>query len=270
MMLYDWVDVGLSCYPIIWTDKCIDSCFYDTQFMYGMCFFFFSVLFSFFFSVFFSACSCTVQAEFLPKIALNAWSKLCIFEQFASTSEIFTQNSLQKLRPKASENFGQKPPKISPKIASKVHKYLSQNAKLTKVSNPKEEIRWNASAPNNPVKKKTRSTTTTTTTTNRRMMTMEARTPILQRFWNKTRINSTNRIVKCFSAVGPTSTRIKRMAFEQVVLYLREQKVIAVSKACLQREPEDSKLKKEFNTIIPRLRSKLQQIAGDLILLRSK
>ena len=57
------------------------------------------------------------------------------------------------------------------------------------------------------------------------------------------------------------------MAFEQVVLYLREQKVIAVSKACLQREPEDSKLKKEFNTIIPRLRSKLQQIAGDLILL---
>ena len=27
-------------------------------------------------------------------------------------------------------------------------------------------------------------------------------------------------------------------------------------------EPEDSKMKKEFNTIIPRLRTKLQQIAG--------
>ena len=66
-------------------------------------------------------------------------------------------------------------------------------------------------------------------------MKMEARTPILQRFWNKTRINSTNRIVKRFSAVGPTSTRIKRMSFEQVVIYLREKKVIAVSKACLQR-----------------------------------
>ena len=52
---------------------------------------------------------------------------------------------------------------------------------------------------------------------------MEARTPILQRFWNKTRINSTNCIVKRFSAVCPTSTRIKRMAFEQVVLYLRKQ-----------------------------------------------
>ena len=92
-------------------------------------------------------------------------------------------------------------------------------------------------------KNKTRSTTTTTTTTTttmtpntkRRMMKMEARTPILQRFWNKTRINSTNRIVKRFSAVGPTSTRIKRMSFEQVVIYLREKKVIAVSKACLQR-----------------------------------
>ena len=66
-------------------------------------------------------------------------------------------------------------------------------------------------------------------------MKMEARTPILQRFWNKTRINSTNRIVKRFSAVGPTSTRIKRMSFEQVVIYLRDKKVIAVSKACLQR-----------------------------------
>ena len=69
------------------------------------------------------------------------------------------------------------------------------------------------------------------TNTNRRMMKMEACTPLLEHFWNKTRINSTNHIVKRFSAVGPTSTRIKRMAFEQVVLYLREQKVIAVSKA---------------------------------------
>ena len=66
---------------------------------------------------------------------MNTWSKLYIFEQFASTSEIFTQNSLQKFRPKASEDFGQNPPKISPKIASKVHIYLSLNAKLTKVSN---------------------------------------------------------------------------------------------------------------------------------------
>ena len=47
---------------------------------------------------------------------------------------------------------------------------------------------------------------------------MEARTPVLQRFWNKKHIYSTNSIVKRFSAVGPTSTRIKRMAFEQVVL----------------------------------------------------
>ena len=66
-------------------------------------------------------------------------------------------------------------------------------------------------------------------------MKMEARAPILQRFWKKTRINSTNCIVKRFSAVGPTPTSIKRMAFEQVVLYLREQKVITVSKVCLQR-----------------------------------
>ena len=57
----------------------------------------------------------------------------------------------------------------------------------------------------------------------------------LEGLWNKTRINPTNSLVKRFSAVGPTSTRIKRMAFEQVVLYLLEQKVIAVSKACLQR-----------------------------------
>ena len=34
-------------------------------------------------------------------------------------------------------------------------------------------------------------------------------------------MNSTNRIVKRFSAVGPTSTRIKKVASEQVVLYLR-------------------------------------------------
>ena len=99
------------------------------------------------FSVFFSMSSYyNLQADFLPKITLNIWSKLYIFEHFASTSQNFTQNSLRKFRPKTSENFGQKPPKISPKIASKVHKYLCQNAKLTKVSNqflqtPKEEIR---------------------------------------------------------------------------------------------------------------------------------
>ena len=100
------------------------------------------------FSVFFSmSSSYNLQADFLPKITLNIWSKLYIFEHFlASTLQNFTQNSLRKFRPKTSENFGQKPPKISPKIASKVHKYLCQNAKLTKVSNqflqtPKEEIR---------------------------------------------------------------------------------------------------------------------------------
>ena len=107
-----------------------------------------SCLFLCLFSVFFTmSSSYNLQADFLPKITLNIWSKLYIFEHFlASTLQNFTQNSLRKFRPKTSENFGQKPPKISPKIASKVHKYLCQNAKLTKVSNQflrpqKEEIR---------------------------------------------------------------------------------------------------------------------------------
>ena len=67
------------------------------------------------------------------------------------------------------------------------------------------------------------------------MMKLEAQTPVLQRFWNITRVNSTGRLVKRISAVGPTSTRIKRMPFDEVVSYLREQNVIAATKACLQR-----------------------------------
>ena len=66
-------------------------------------------------------------------------------------------------------------------------------------------------------------------------MKIEAHTLLLQRFGNNARVNSPGSIVRRFSAVGPTSTRIKRMAIEQVVLYLREQNVIAVSNACLQR-----------------------------------
>ena len=67
------------------------------------------------------------------------------------------------------------------------------------------------------------------------MMKLEAHTPVLQRFWNNTRMNSTGRLVKRFSALGPTSTRIKRMPFDEVVSYLREENVIAATKACLQR-----------------------------------
>ena len=67
------------------------------------------------------------------------------------------------------------------------------------------------------------------------MMKLEAHTPVLQRFWNNTRVNSTGRLVKRFSAVGPTSTRIKRMPYDEVVVYLREQNVITATKACLHR-----------------------------------
>ena len=67
------------------------------------------------------------------------------------------------------------------------------------------------------------------------MMKLEAQTPVLQRFWNITRVNSTGRLVKRISAVGPTSTRIKRMPFDEVVSYLREENVIAATKACPQR-----------------------------------
>ena len=54
-------------------------------------------------------------------------------------------------------------------------------------------------------------------------------------FGTNTRVNSTGRLVKRFSAVGPTSTRIKRMPFDEVVSYLREENVIAATKACPQR-----------------------------------
>ena len=67
------------------------------------------------------------------------------------------------------------------------------------------------------------------------MMKLEAYTPVLQRFWKNTRVNSTGRLVKRFSAVGPTSTRIKRMPYDEVVVYLREQNVITATKACLHR-----------------------------------
>ena len=63
------------------------------------------------------------------------------------------------------------------------------------------------------------------------MMKLEAQTPVLQRFWNITRVNSTGRLVKRISAVGPTSTRIKRMPFDEVVSYLREENVIAAKPA---------------------------------------
>ena len=61
-------------------------------------------------------------------------------------------------------------------------------------------------------------------------------TSFLQRFWNKTSVDSTGLIVKRqlrLSAVGQTSTYIKRMAFELVVLYLREHNVVASTNACL-------------------------------------
>ena len=69
----------------------------------------------------------------------------------------------------------------------------------------------------------------------RLMMKLEAHTPVLERFWNNTIVNSTGRLVKHFLAVGPTSTRIKRMPFDEAVSYLREENVIAATKACLLR-----------------------------------
>ena len=60
---------------------------------------------------------------------------------------------------------------------------------------------------------------------------LQARLGVLHPFWNNTRVNSTGRLVKRFSAVGPTSTRIKRMPFDEVVSYLREENVIAAKPA---------------------------------------
>ena len=58
------------------------------------------------------------------------------------------------------------------------------------------------------------------------MMKLEAHTLALQCFWKNTHVNSTGSLVKSFSAVGPTSTRIKRIPFDEVVSYLREQNVV--------------------------------------------
>ena len=58
---------------------------------------------------------------------------------------------------------------------------------------------------------------------------------VLQRFWNNTRGNSTARLVKRFLTLGPTSTRIQQMPFQQAEVYLREPSTLAVTKACLHR-----------------------------------
>ena len=107
---------------------------------------------------------------------------------------------------------------------------------------PKKKFEMKRSSPSNDCLgatcKRTRSSKATTKTKNTLMkltMNLEAQTPVLQRFWNNTRVNATGRLVKRFLAVGPTSTRIKRMPFDEVVSYLREQNVIAATKACLQR-----------------------------------
>ena len=102
---------------------------------------------------------------------------------------------------------------------------------------PKKKFEMKRSSPSNDCLgatcKRTRSSKATTKTRNtlmKLMMKLEAQTPVLQRFWNNTRVNSTGRLVKRFLAVGSTSTRVKRMQFDEVVSKNR----IAATKACLQ------------------------------------
>ena len=75
-----------------------------------------------------SSIMCWFSSLYSWKKTLNIWSKLYIFEQlanFAFASKNYTQNSLWKFaqnrgwtfRPKASWNFGERLPKILPKIA---------------------------------------------------------------------------------------------------------------------------------------------------------
>ena len=62
-------------------------------------------------------------------------------------SEKFTQSKLKI----TSEHYGEKLPKISPRIAFHLYKYLTQNAKLTKISNkllpPKRRTRHETLVP---------------------------------------------------------------------------------------------------------------------------
>ena len=60
-------------------------------------------------------------------------------------------------------------------------------------------------------------------------------TAVLERFWHKARDATTSRVVKQFAASGLDGEYVKSISFDSLVVFLREQSVITLSKACLQR-----------------------------------